>query len=155
MGRSLFNAAAGSGKNAVIDTTSYYADNYISSISGNNHMEYWELSFTKQKSASESYIWVKGLLCGEGHVNYPYIGMYCTIDDYGRNTNDDRIINKYKQLMGLGFLNIFIYPGGLFEWLCLQDIYGFEQFPTTKRELDILKFKATPKISNLNLLTNA
>ena len=74
---------------------------------------------------------------------------------YGRNTNDDRIINKYKQLMGLGFLNIFIYPGGLFEWLCLQDIYGFEQFPTTKRELDILKFKATPKISNLNLLTNA
>ena len=88
MGRSLFNAAAGSGKNAVIDTTSYYADNYISSISGNNDMEYWQLPFTKQKGASESYIWVKGILCGEGQNNYPYIGMYCTIDDYGRNTND-------------------------------------------------------------------
>mgnify|MGYP001170389363 CR=1 FL=1 len=88
MGRSLFNAAVASGNNAVIDTTSYYADNYISSITHNNHMEYWELSFTKQKAADESYIWVKGILCGEGHVNYPIIGMYVTIDDYGRNTND-------------------------------------------------------------------
>jgi hypothetical protein len=74
---------------------------------------------------------------------------------YGRNTNDERIINKYKQLIKLGFMKIFIYPGGLFEWLCLQDIYGFEAFPTTIRELDILKFKAAPKISNFNLLTNA
>ena len=74
---------------------------------------------------------------------------------YGRNTNDDRIIHKYRQLVNLGFMNIFIYPGGLFEWLCLQDIYGFEAFLTTTKELDILKFKATPKISNFNLLTNA
>jgi len=74
---------------------------------------------------------------------------------YGRNTNDERIINKYKQLIKLGFMKIFIYQGGLFEWLCLQDIYGFEAFPTTIRELDILKFKASPKISNFNLLTNA
>ena len=74
---------------------------------------------------------------------------------YGCNTNDERMINKYKQLMNLGFMKIFIYPGGLFEWLCLQDIYGFEAFPTTTKELDILKFKATPKISNFNLLTNA
>jgi len=74
---------------------------------------------------------------------------------YGCNTNDDRIIHKYRQLVNLGFMKIFIYPGGLFEWLCLQDIYGFEVFPTTTKELDILKFKATPKISNFNLLTNA
>ena len=86
MGRSLFNAPAASGKNSVLDTVSYYADNYISSINGNNHMEYWQLPFTKQKAADESYIWVKGVLCGEGHVNYPYIGMYVTINNYGRGT---------------------------------------------------------------------
>ena len=60
---------------------------------------------------------------------------------YGRNTNDERIINKYKQLIKLGFMKIFIYPGGLFEWLCLQDIYGVDDFPTTKKERDILKYK--------------
>lgn len=73
---------------------------------------------------------------------------------YGRNTNDDRIIKKYRQLVNLGFMKIFIYPGGLFEWLCLQDIYGLEAFPTTTKELDILKFKASSKISNYNLLAN-
>jgi len=88
MGRDLFNAAPASSKNAVVDTVSYYASNYIANISENNHMEYWECSFTKQKTADESYIWVRGILCGEGQNNYPYIGMYCTIDDYGRNTND-------------------------------------------------------------------
>ena len=88
MGRDLFNVSVGSGKNAVIDTRSYYASNYIANINSNNHMAYWSCPFTKQKGASESYIWVKGILCGEGQNNYPYIGMYCTIDDYGRNTND-------------------------------------------------------------------
>ena len=50
-------------------------------------------------------------------------------------------MTKYTQLLNLGFTNVYIYPGGLFEWLCLQDIYGFENFPTTKKELDILRFK--------------
>jgi len=60
---------------------------------------------------------------------------------YGRNTNDESIYKKYKQLLSIGLSNIYIYPGGLFEWLCLQDIYGDDQFPTTSKELDILKFK--------------
>jgi len=34
-----------------------------------------------------------------------------------------------------------VYPGGLFEWLLLQDIYGEDNFPTTKKEMDILRFK--------------
>ena len=50
-------------------------------------------------------------------------------------------MKKYEQLIGLGFTNIYIYPGGLFEWLCLQDIYSKDEFPTTREELDILKFK--------------
>ena len=60
---------------------------------------------------------------------------------YGENTNDDKIYDKYNQLKNLGFSNVFIYPGGLFEWLLLQDIYGSEEFQTTSKELDILKFK--------------
>lgn len=60
---------------------------------------------------------------------------------YGKHCNDDSVIKKAEQLYKLGFSNIYVYIGGLFEWLCLQDIYGDEEFPTTKKEYDILKFK--------------
>ena len=60
---------------------------------------------------------------------------------YGINASDETIVTKYNQLVGLGFYNVFVYPGGLFEWLLLQDIYGPEAFLTTKKELDILKYK--------------
>ncbi len=70
---------------------------------------------------------------------------------YGKNCNDEKIYKKYNQLQSLGFYNCFIYTGGLFEWLLLQDIYGSKEFPTTKKELDILKFK--PKnLLNIPLL---
>jgi len=62
---------------------------------------------------------------------------------YGKNTNDEKIYIKYKQLLSLGFANVYVYLGGLFEWLCLQDIFGSESFPTTSKELDILKYKTT------------
>jgi len=70
---------------------------------------------------------------------------------YGRNCNDEKIYTKYSQLNSLGFYNIYIYPGGLFEWLMLQDIYGEKEFPTTKKELDILKYKPN-KILNIHRL---
>lgn len=70
---------------------------------------------------------------------------------YGRNCNDENIYIKYKQLISLGFYNVYIYTGGLFEWLMLQDIYGEEEFPTTKKELNILKYKPN-KILNICLL---
>ena len=60
---------------------------------------------------------------------------------YGKNTNDDTVHKKYQQLMGLGFKNVRVYPGGMFEWLLLQDIYGATSFPTTSKETDILKYK--------------
>jgi hypothetical protein len=64
-----------------------------------------------------------------------------TIVIYGKNNNDESIITKYKQLTGLGYINIYVYIGGLFEWLLLQEVYGEENFPTTSLELDILKYK--------------
>ena len=70
---------------------------------------------------------------------------------YGRNCNDEKLYAKYNQLCSLGFYNVYIYMGGLFEWLMLQDIYGVSEFPTTKKELDILKYKPH-KVLNVHLL---
>ena len=73
---------------------------------------------------------------------------------YGRNTNDESIYKKYNQLQRLGFTNVFLYMGGMFEWLLLQDIYGFEEFPTTTKQLDILKYKPVQRL-NIALLENS
>jgi len=70
---------------------------------------------------------------------------------YGKNSNDEKLFAKYNQLTSLGFYNVYVYTGGLFEWLMLQDIYGEKEFPTTKKELDILKYKPN-KVLNVPLL---
>ena len=51
---------------------------------------------------------------------------------YGKHATDEKVITKYNQLKGLGFSTVLVYPGGMFEWLMLQDIYGSELFPTNK-----------------------
>jgi hypothetical protein len=66
---------------------------------------------------------------------------------YGKNCNDESVHKKYQQLLTLGFYNIYVYLGGMFEWLLLQDIYGKELFPTTKKELDLLKYKSNQLLS--------
>lgn len=73
---------------------------------------------------------------------------------YDENANAPNLMKKYDQLIGLGFVNVFIYPGGLFEWLLLQDIYGFDNFPTTSQERDILKFKGKSVFNNFYLTNN-
>lgn len=66
---------------------------------------------------------------------------------YGKNCNDESTNKKYQQLLSLGFYNLFVYTGGMFEWLLLQDIYGKDMFPTTKKELDLLKYKPNQLLS--------
>ena len=82
---------------------------------------------------------------GEENLINEYINNYDfsskTFIIYGENANDDSIETKFKQMQGLGFANIYIYRGGMFEWLLLQDIYGQDEFPTTSKLLDILKYK--------------
>jgi len=73
----------------------------------------------------------------------------CTIIIYGKNSNDESIYKKYEQLKKLGFKSAKLYIGGLFEWLLLQDVYGDDEFKTTKKELDILKFKPNSTLSNV------
>ena len=60
---------------------------------------------------------------------------------YGKNCNDETVENKLTQINSLGFKNAYIYKGGIFEWLLMQDIYGKDLFPTTSEILDILKYK--------------
>lgn len=72
---------------------------------------------------------------------------------YGKNSCDQSIIKKYEQLKSLGFDNVFIYMGGIFEWMLLQDIYGEDNFPTTKKNLDILKYKPA-KIFDMKYIEN-
>ena len=72
---------------------------------------------------------------------------------YGKNAHDNTIFIKYDQLIALGFTNVYIYIGGIFEWLLLQDIYGDTLFPTNIKILDILKFKPNRQL-NIKLLTN-
>jgi len=70
---------------------------------------------------------------------------------YGKNSNDESIYIKYSQISKLGGV-AYIYVGGLFEWLLLQDIYGTDMFKTTNKTLDILKFKPN-NILNTNYIT--
>lgn len=60
---------------------------------------------------------------------------------YGKNYRDIKVIDKYNQLKKLGFVNVYIYFGGLFEWLLLREIYGNTNFKIIGNTNDILKYK--------------
>lgn len=72
---------------------------------------------------------------------------------YGKHCNDETIYIKYDQIKKLGGI-VYLYAGGLFEWLLLQDIYGHENFPTTSSLLivDLLKYKPI-NVLNTNYIT--
>jgi hypothetical protein len=72
---------------------------------------------------------------------------------YGKHNHDDNVQKKYQQLLSLGFYNVYAYIGGIFEWLLLQDIYGYDLFPTNKKEMDLLRYKPVPAL-NISLLEN-
>jgi hypothetical protein len=88
---------------------------------------------------------IEGILANLGSTSATKIVVY------GRNNVDETVEKKYRQLIGLGLTEVYIYVGGMFEWLMLQDIYGEKEFPTTKKELDILKYKPY-KVLNVPLL---
>lgn len=60
---------------------------------------------------------------------------------YGKNSNDITILHKYEQLIKLGFTNVHIYMGGIFEWMLLHEIYGKDLFKITNYEIDILRYR--------------
>ncbi len=68
---------------------------------------------------------------------------------YGFNYSDSSIYKKYNQIRTLGHNNVYIYQGGLFEWLLLQDIYSNTEFKTSAYVLDHLKHKPFSDLSTL------
>ena len=71
---------------------------------------------------------------------------------YGKNARDASVYTKYEQLLTIGHTHVSIYPGGLFEWMLLQDIYGIDEFSTSNKTLEILKYKPI-NILNTKYLT--
>ena len=69
---------------------------------------------------------------------------------YGKNSCDEQMDKKHKQLSELGFRDVYIYYGGLFEWILLQDVYGNE-FRTTTIPNDILKYRSKPLLKTLRI----
>ncbi len=64
---------------------------------------------------------------------------------YGRNSCDESVDAKEKQLRALGLEDIYIYRGGMFEWLLMGDVFGLDEFPIVRRvsgsgSVDILKY---------------
>ena len=89
----------------------------------------------------------------EGFINeiiadYKRDPAHYTVIVYGKHGADDSVDKKYKQLVGLGFSHTFIYYGGMFEWMLLQDVYGADHFPTTNMGFkDPLKYAPRCKFS--------
>jgi hypothetical protein len=74
---------------------------------------------------------------------------------YGRNCSDDCVRLKQEQLVKLGVKQVYIYMGGLFEWLLMQDIYGNDEFPTTSKCMDLLKYRSPRRLEKQLLLEHS
>ena len=97
-------------------------------------------------SSQREHCLIKGTLTAEKEVKelnkaLNTLGAMKPIVIYGENACDMTIVSKYNQLIQLGFSNVMVYPGGMFEWLLLQDIYGTELFLTSGSGGDILDYK--------------
>ena len=64
---------------------------------------------------------------------------------YGYSNADfNKLLQRQKQLNRLGFKNVYVYFGGMFEWLLLREVYGQSEFPINGTDIgkviDILKY---------------
>jgi len=60
---------------------------------------------------------------------------------YGIHHTDLSVIKKYNQLKKLGFNNVHIYFGGMYEWILLQDIFTSINFQTDGIIENIVDYK--------------
>ena len=82
-----------------------------------------------------------GLQESERINEYMYKNKRIEIIIYGLDYQDLSVYKKFAQLKSLGFVNVFIYIGGLFEWALLQEVYGtnFKTFGSIVEPLDVYK----------------
>ena len=60
---------------------------------------------------------------------------------YGIHHTDLSVITKYNQLKKLGFKNVHIYFGGMYEWLLLQEVFDATNFQTDGFIKNIVDYK--------------
>ena len=60
---------------------------------------------------------------------------------YGIHHTDLSVIKKYNQLKKLGFKNVHIYFGGMYEWLLLQEVFDITNFQTDGYIKNIVDYK--------------
>jgi rhodanese-related sulfurtransferase len=60
---------------------------------------------------------------------------------YGIHHTDKSVIQKYNQLKKLGFTNVHIYFGGMYEWLLLQEVFDTTNFQTDGFVKNIVDYK--------------
>ena len=60
---------------------------------------------------------------------------------YGIHHTDLTVITKYNQLKKLGFKNVHIYFGGMYEWLLLQEVFDTTNFQTDGNIKNIVDYK--------------
>jgi hypothetical protein len=60
---------------------------------------------------------------------------------YGIHHTDLSVIKKYNQLKKLGFNNVHIYFGGMYEWILLQDVFTSINFQTDGTIKNIVDYK--------------
>lgn len=94
-------------------------------------------------SIDEQDVLIRGTITAQQEVTKVEVALQhkTPIIIYGKNARDASVYTKYEQLLSIGHTQVFIYSGGLFEWMLLQDIYGKDAFPTTSTCLDLLKFR--------------
>ena len=67
---------------------------------------------------------------------------------YGASSSDDTALRKAEQLISLGFADVFVYRGGLLEWLLLREVYGADWYGVTGEEPpDLLTLEAKSKLA--------
>ena len=84
---------------------------------------------------------IPGIYESERINDYLYKNKKIEIIIYGLDHQDLSVYKKYAQLKSLGFVNVYIYMGGLFEWALLQEVYGsnFTTFGTISDPLEVYK----------------
>ena len=60
---------------------------------------------------------------------------------YGIHHTDVSVVQKYNQLKKLGFTNVHIYFGGMYEWLLLQEVFDTINFQTDGTIQNIVDYK--------------
>ena len=138
------------GNNNSISKISFYDMQNIVNNNYNNYIIVNTLEDNEQDCLISNTINANTELIFFNDTRYKFLDKNIII--YGKNCNCNKIYDKYEQIKKMGFVNVYLYQGGLFEWLLLQDIYGDEEFPTTTKELDILKYKPDNIINNFLLL---